>query len=373
MSGWRPLFRARLLEWRNAYRRIGGTAIALLAGGAIAVAAALPVAAARWREPARRISALIDAYAPMLAALAAVHAILLVARCKQRQRDMRRLSWLAAAPIAESTHRRWIVLNVLLAALRHLAIVIAILGAVSLLAGSAASISMSLIAAGFCAGAVVGWYLPPRDDSRREESRYSRRLRSQGSTRPSDRALSHWPIAQAVAWHRPEHSRYVVLAALCAVQGGSSMLVGLCVVITWLLAAYLIVLWQTTLRVGREAAAWLQSTPIGFAQFAWPLARRSLAHQAIGSLVLAGIGLMQGAPPAMTAHLLVLWLALIAGATTISLADSYCRRRSRLKLWLSAAGLAAIEWRQQGGGVAVALLAAVWHVRLATNFRRERA
>lgn len=336
-----------------------------MVGVVAAAVVALMLVAPRLREPALRINALLDGYALVLMALAAIHAVLLVSRRKRQEQEASRMSWLVAAPIDPSARRRWIVLNVLLAASRHFAIVLAVLGVLTLLSGSFAAIPAGLIAAGFCVGALVGWCLPPRDYFQHEESRYSRKLRSQGSIRPSDRALSHWPIAQAFARHRPENSRYILLAALCAVQGGSSMLVGLSVVVTWLLATYLVILLQATLRVGRDAAAWLQSTPLGFVQFAWPLARRSFAHQAIGSLVMSGIGLGQGAPPEMTGQLLLLWLTLVASVTTISLADSYRQQSSHLKLWLTAAGIAAVEWRQQGWGVLLALLAAIWHVRIA--------
>lgn len=365
MSARHPLFRARVLELRSAWRRRGPIAVAALAGGVVAAVAVLVAAASGLRESALGINALLDRYVLVLMALAAIHAVLLVSRLKRQQQESARMSWLVAAPIDDPARRRWIVLNVLLAASLHLGIVVAILAALSLLAGGFAAMPAGLIAAGFCAGAIAGWYLPARGDVRREESRYSRKLRSQGAIRPSDRALSHWPIALAFARHRPENSRYVLLAALCAVQGGSSMLVGLCVVVTWLLAAYLVILLQATLRAGRDAAAWLQSTPLGFLQFAWPLARRSLAHQAIGSLALSGIALGQGAPPEMTAQLLLLWLTLVASITTISLADSYRRHSSQLKLWLTAAGIAAVEWRQQGWGMFLALLAATWHVRIA--------
>lgn len=369
MSALRPFLRARLMELRNAWRRLSPIAVIARVCGVVGAVVVLVLAAPRLREPALRINTLLDGYALILMALAAVHAVLLVSRCKRQQQESCRMSWLVAAPIDDSARRRWIALNVLLAASRHLGVVVAMLGVLALLSGSFVAIPASLIAAGFCAGAIAGWYLPRRDDFRREESRYARRPRSQGSIRPSDWPLSHWPIAQTFAWHRPENARHVLLAALCAVQGGSSMLVGLGVVVTWLLAAYLVVLLQATLRVGRDAAVWLQSTPIGFAQFAWPLMRRSLAHQAIGALALSGIGLWQGAPSEMTGQLLLLWLTLVAGVTAIGLADSYRQLSSRSKLWLTTAGIAAIEWRQQGWGVILALLAATWHVRIAMKAR----
>lgn len=360
MTGRHPIAVSELLQLRSAVRRGGWRIVACLATVLIVMALVFGAYAAECRQAAAVAGRWVDRYALLLSALVAVNAAILVSRSRWRHKHSQQSSWLAAAPIEAASVQRWILLRVLITSLGALAAIEALLFVIGVLAGADVRISHAagLIGGAFVAGCIPGWFARQGRMPAHAGSRYVPR---HGRVIPAG-AFSRWPIAQALAWHRPENSRFVLAAALLAVQGGSTIAVGLGVVGFWLLGTYLVVLLHSTFVVGREAASWLQSTPMSFARFAWPLARRMFVHQAVGSLAASGIGLLLGASPVMLAYLAVLWMTLIGTTTAVSLADSYHRRHPPFKWTLLAAVAALAELRQRGTGIVFALLVAGAHV-----------
>lgn len=162
------------------------------------------------------------------------------------------------------------------------------------------------------------------------------------SMRPDAAALAGWPIAQVLAWSRPENSRYVLVAALLAVQGGSSAIAGLSVVAMYFLASYLAALVSAMTTVARSAAAWLRATPITLMGFVWSVSRRALAHQLIGVALAVGCMLMLGAPIGMAMQVAALWLGLFVSIAGFALVDNYRGRSPLVKIALSIAAFAAL-------------------------------
>ncbi len=370
-----PLLFTWCLKTRNACRRAFATPGRVLG----TLTAAIAVGGLFWwgvaavpHDCVRQVSALLRQYAIALAVMAAIHSLLLVTRTRERATDAHRASWLAAAPLHPRTMGLAILVRTVGIAGLHLALIALPLAGIAILADDLHlnAQSVALVATGFATGGLAGWFLPPRKMQMREASRYAPKLRQAASQRCTDRALAHWPVAQALAWHRPENSRVVVLVALLAVQGGTSIAGGLAVVGAWLLAIHLATLLQAVIHTGPAAARWLRSTPIRFAAFAWALSRRVLLHQSIGTAVAVAMGIVLGAPPLLAIYLGGCWLVLVAMVSAIVLADAYRSRRSGLKLVMSMVAFAAIELREQGWAVPLALVLGLWHVFMAVRSPR---
>jgi hypothetical protein len=324
-------------------------------------------------EPAHTLLSLIQEYGLLTAAVSAVHALLLVSRHRRRLALGFKNSWLVAVPIDQRSVAASIRLRIAVVAMTHLVTIAVPVAAISWIAGEFALglTVMMFVTVAFLVGSMVGWYLRIPDREVLEASRYAPQWhRKAVQVRPSDSALAHWPIALTLSWHRPENSRVALLVALFAVQGGSSIAIGLCVVVSWLVAIYLAMLLQATMQVGRTAASWLRATPIAFVTFAWPIARRAVLHQTFGALLAATGGVVLGLPLAIALYLVATWLAIVVCLTTVSLADSYCFRRSGIKLTLSVATFVGLEVRQHGWAIPCALVMAFWHLRQTTKFSR---
>jgi hypothetical protein len=160
--------------------------------------------------------------------------------------------------------------------------------------------------------------------------------------RPDAAGLSGWPIAQVLAWSRPENSRYVLIAALLAVQGGSSALTGLSVVAMYLVASYLAALLSAMTAVAKSAAIWLRATPITMMGFVWSVSRRALAHQLVGVALAIVCMLLLGSPMSMALQVAALWLGLFISISGFALVDNYRGRSPLVKIVLSIAAFAAI-------------------------------
>lgn len=248
-----------------------------------------------------------------VAALAALSALAFVAKRMRRVRSEAARSWLAAAP--GSKRDRWIA-----TAIRVSWPLVAILGIASMLAmleaadGAVARALLLSLWAGAACGAGVGSVLAMKHPSSRyEASRYAPRTAQATSLAPSLRALSHWPVAQAFAWARPENLRvFAAVVLLLAVQAGSSAVHGLLIVASWLLAAYLAGLLVAVPEAARAAARWLRSTPLSLKQVAGAIGVRALVHQIVGVLVAAfALGAL-GSPPLTTLALCALWVGVVA-------------------------------------------------------------
>jgi hypothetical protein len=138
---------------------------------------------------------------------------------------------------------------------------------------------------------------------------------------------------------------------MLSVQAGSSALGGLAVVAAWLLASYLGALLSAIVQVAGAAAAWLRSTPISFREFAWGIARRAILHQALGTVLAAGLMLVLGAPALMAVQAGGLWLLIVVLVTGAVLADTYRGRSPAIRIALSLAALAALAaiWQLRAG------------------------
>lgn len=296
-----------------------------------------------------------------------IYAAFAVAR-RRRQAETRYAQfWLAAAPIRQ--HSR--ILTILAVSIGPLALQLLAVFLLLALAGAAGGVSPAIvvelsawIAAGASVGAPIGWWSSrwPREADV-EGSRYVAAVKPGIEIRPSSAALATWPLAQVRAWSRPENLRLVLVAALFAVQGGSSAVHGLSVVAIWLLAGYLSGLLTAILHTARAAAVWLRSTPLPFARFAWAIARRALLYQVLGTVLAAGLMILLGAPPLLALYLCALWLTTVLLACSIGLADSYRARLPVVRIALSVATLAAIETHDHGWSIPIAALIAMWQLR----------
>ena len=303
----------------------------------------------------------------MFAAFAFVHAMFLISRERRQRKEAWKQSWLVAAPLSTSRVETWLTLRALATVFLHL---FAAVGVVLSLAFAARRFDETagicgVLAAAFALGALVGCFLPSKAKAVREDSRYAPSARA--SNVVSAEALSRWPIAQALSWQRPENARVTLIIALFAVQGGSSMLVGLAVVSSWLLGIYLVTLMQATLHVSRATVQWLRATPVRFAAFAWPLGKRVLVHQIIGSSTAAALAMAMGLPVITALYLLALWLVIVIFVLCVSLADAFCVRQSGAKLALTLLAAVGIELRHHGWALPGLLMIGAWHVRRATR------
>jgi len=195
---------------------------------------------------------------------------------------------LIAAPIAPESAR--------LADVIHLLAPVATIGAVISLfciitEAPRASTSIGSIVMGMLIGAVLGATAKSdQEGSGVAESRYAR-APAPSTLTPSLEALSHWPIAQVRAWSRPDNARYVLVIALLAVQGGSSIGQGLAVIGLYFFGSFLATSASAWFKVARLAQRWLSSTPIRFHEIVWALSKRTLLYQML-AIVLAAVCLM---------------------------------------------------------------------------------
>jgi hypothetical protein len=291
----------------------------------------------------------------------------LIPRGRRPAAAARARSWLVATPRAPSA-RGVAVLAAILASLvlRWLAAAVLVL-LVSFNAAVALGQSLTLLGlliAGSAAGALLGGLLGSRGGGRaREDSRYTRRPKPNALARPSAAGLSRWPVAQALAWARPENARLLLLAAILSVPGGTGPLAATGLLASWVVVSYLTALLMAVPQVARAASDWLRSTPITFWAFAWPLARRMLLHQLGGTLGGVAVMLLLGTAPLTAIYAGTVWLALVAVVTATSFADCYRARSPRVKITLSILAVLLAEQRAHGWGVALALLLTAFHLR----------
>jgi hypothetical protein len=371
VSGWRrhPLLWANWLAACNAVRRFvhDRRAAGLTIVVSIAVASILGWMLWTSRGFAARAFAIASDYRGLAALLLGLYAALASNSRRAIVTKAHAESWLAATPIRPARVHQSITLTGLLPlAARALAacFIIALLGVLARQSVRQIAEVGAVCGAGMLVGMIVGWWLPRalrvRED---DDSRYLPVPSAAAELAPSLDPLAGWPMAQTRAWSRPENARLILVAALFAVQGGSSALHGLCVVATWLVGAYLSGSLAALVRSAREAAQWLRTTPISFARFAWPLARRTLLRQLAGTVV-ALIGIVGlGSPWGSALYCGVLWLTAVVVIAAISLADSYRGRGSGWKVLLSLSAMAGIESRHRGGSIPLAVALIAWHLR----------
>jgi len=307
-------------------------------------------------------------YGSFVVAASGLYSMSAVSRLIRKAEAARAQSWLAAALRVNDRSASTIAPFIALALLWRYAVTIASARLLSLNSEVSAPQSLrlvTLITIGGVLGSLSAWALSRRARKRLHEgSRYVPRTKHAAQTIPSNAALSHWPIAQAFAWSRPENTRLLLGIALISLPAGMGALGAISVLVTWIIGSYLIALLVAVPCAARSASDWLRSTSIGFWAFAWPLARRALLHQFCGTLTAMGIMLLLGASLPTAVYLGTLWLALAVTAIAISLADCYRSRFRTAKTALSIATALAAEERAQGWGISLALLLTVWHLRI---------
>jgi hypothetical protein len=289
-------------------------------------------------------------YWVLLALVAIIYAASSVSGRRRQLDEAKSHSWLIATPIPPRSLLISHAIRVLLPLLAIAVIVVMFPALVALtndgIAAAAEKVAGAAVG-GLLIGGVIGW----RTGRRRTQpswivpSRYVPRPRVRGpaaSMRPDAAGLSGWPIAQVLTWSRPANSRYVMIMALLAVQGGSSAIAGLSVVAMYFVASYLVALVSATTSVARSAAAWLRATPITLMGFVWSVSRRALAHQLIGVALAVACTVMLGAPIAMALQVAALWLGLFVSIAGFALVDNYRGRSPLVKIALSIAAFAAL-------------------------------
>jgi hypothetical protein len=363
-----PALLSTWLAARNALHR----SLTTSSGMALGTLAIAGTALAIWLAStfSHRLEAFIQfgiAYIGFVPIIAALHAATLVSRRRRHLREQHLRSWLIATVQGFAGSRRAILIGTLASVLMHglaVALTLIIAGILSRTEFADAMQLLVYAVGGLVVGALAGWYLPSMQRrATNEASRYVPKPATGNGLQPRAAALSRWPIAQTLAWNRPENSRIVILVALLSVQAGASIFGGLSVVAAWVIGAYLVGLLRGIVCVGREAAQWLRSTPIAFATFAWSVARRALVHQIIGTAVGAAVITILGSPVSMTLYLAGLWLSVVVMVSAVSLAESYRSRSPALKLALSFAAIVGIESRAHGWAIPFALGLTVWHLR----------
>lgn len=288
----------------------------------------------------------LSEYWVLLVVIAAMYAATSVNQRRRQLAESTSQSWLIATPVPPRSLRISLAIRTLfpLVALTVAVLMFPALVALTTEGMAAAGETVAAAAAGGALiGGVVGWWMGRRaKHSGVVPSRYVPRPRARAITRPDASALAGWPIAQVFAWSRPENSRYVLIAALMAVQGGSSAIAGLSVVAMYFVASYLAALLSSMMTVAKSAADWLRATPITLAAFVWSVSRRALAHQLLGTALAVGVMLLLGAPLGMALQIAALWLGLVISISGFALVDNYRGRSPAVKVALSIAAFAAL-------------------------------
>lgn len=345
-----------LVEWlrlANALKRLRSqwTRQALLVAAAVMTLVVFAATVFSNRFAAAII--LLAEYWILTAAVTAVYAASSVARRRRRIHELHLQSWLIAAPVPQASIHASQAIRTLLPTLAQFVAVASFIPMVDSVAefrGSGKAIVA--IAAGLCVGVVVGWLARvDRFAGRSPASRYVRSPPTR-ALQPTAQGLSWWPIAQVLAWSRPENSRYVLVAALFAVQGGSSAVVGLSVVAMYFIGSYLIALSSALMNVAKSASAWLRSTPMSLCEFVWMLSRRALVHQSAGATLAAAVMWLLGAPLVLALQIAALWLGLVISVSGCALIDAYRGRSPAVKIALSVVAwcmvMAMLQWRSAG-------------------------
>ncbi|MBL8269428.1 hypothetical protein [Steroidobacter sp.] len=366
--GWLRRHPALLVEWLrfvnalSRWREDGRRAAVFVASAVVSISAAVAMVALSL-DSGRHAVGFVDALAKywlLVAVIAAVYAASTVARRRRQVVESQAQSWLIATPIPPSSLRLSHAIRTLFPLVVMFLAVLVAAGVVALASDGATTMSaidsvpnasaivIAAVAGGLLVGGFAGWWAARgRKPAEFAASRYVLRPKASGPLQPDASALAHWPTAQVMAWSRPENSRYLLIIALLAVQGGSSAVTGLSVVAMYFVASYLAALLSAMIKVAEHAAAWLRATPMTLGEFVWALSRRALLHQ-VGGTVLAGVVmLILGSPIEMALQIASLWLVLVLSISGFALIDNYRGRSPAIKIALSVATFAALAMAMQ--------------------------
>ncbi len=330
-----------LSRWRG---EVGRTAV--LAGSFGIVAG---VSLAMLSAHASGLIERLARYWLLVGAVSAIDGWTIVSGRRRRMEESQSQSWLIATPIPAASLRLSIAIRTLLPVVALFVGVGACL-VIGLLFGDAAVSDLARVVAALSAGVLIGcsggWLSAGRGSKSGGSvaSRYvpAPRVRTSDRFEAQAAGLARWPIAQVLSWSRPENSRYVLILALLAVQGGSSALAGLSVVAMYFIASYLGALLSAMTTVAKSAATWLRSTPMSLADFVWSLCRRAFLHQLAGTALAVIFMSLLGSPLAMTFQIAALWLGLVISVSGVALVDHYRGRSPAVKIAISVATLIAL-------------------------------
>lgn len=316
-----------MLAWRNGARRLPGSRQqGLLAAAIGAPVAAILLLLALYGGAAR--AALSALGAPwVVIAVAAIYAVALIAKLKRRTKSRLSRSWLAATPQVDSGGTATTAWLVAIPFVGHFSLAAVAAAALSLNAGvtlDQVARLLALAVLGYTGGALVAWAWPNREPkARHEASRYTRRPRARGELMPNDAALACWPIAQALAWSRPENSRQLLIVALISVPAGTHGLYAVGILAAWALLFYLIAVLAAVAHVARQASLWLRPTPLRVAALAWPITRRAAVHEAVGTFVAMTAMRALGTSWPTVVYIGMLWAAVVTATAAVVFAE--CR------------------------------------------------
>lgn len=306
---------------------------------------------------------------PLLVALAVgLYALLLAMRLRSNLSLEYAQSWLRSTPISARSFAAMIAMRIAI----NIVVQAALTGAIALLfalAARRATVPLLLpLLGGFAIGGVLGAICP--QPSMRQASEASRFvLKAPHNDAPSLEGLSRWPVLAALAWHRPENSRWLFIAAALSVPMGSSALLGVAILAVWSLGSYLLALVRCLSSVAAQAAHWLRPTTISFPRFAWALVRRVLIHQCIGTVIFCAALIAVGANVGDALYVGSVWLSLVCMMSAIGTSRAFLARAPTVRTVASVAAVLATESAARGFGIALSALIALAHVRGGTHAR----
>jgi hypothetical protein len=303
---------------------------------------------------------------------ATLYAMLFVVRRRAHLRAEQSQSWLIAAPIPVRAFRRVTAIRVALAIAGQALLLIALLIGLGF-ANQYAPADLSHAIGGWIIGIALGSFIgaswPQKLAVQRTEASRFVPKASAKPTAPSLAGLSRWPIAKAVAWHRPENSRALFIIAALSVPVGAPALLGIAILAVWTLGSYLIAVMRAVPAVAREASIWLRPTTLPFASFAWAIGRRAFVHQFIGTVLLAAVFVFLGGRIADVVYFAGLWLALTVMIGMIGIRQSYLSLSSSGRTLLCVLLVLAAESRARGWGLPITAILMLAHMRGGTRGR----
>jgi hypothetical protein len=302
---------------------------------------------------------------PLAGLSSALYALLFVARRRAHLRAEHADSWLLAAPIPRRAFVSIAVIRIGLAVSVHALVLVAATMTFGLANHYAIGDLRLLVGAmllGVVAGSILGAVWPVKQVARHEESRFVRKVRNRAML-PSLAGLSHWPIAKAIAWHRPENARVLFIVAALSVPVGTPALLGIAILAVWTLGSYLLAVVRAMPVVAREASIWLRPTMLPFGSFAWAIGARAFMHQAVGTVLLSVVFVSLGGGIADVMYFASLWLAATLMIGMIAIRQSYLSLPSFGRSLLSVLVVLVAESRARGWGLPVAALLAMAHMR----------
>lgn len=363
-----PLLLAQWLACSNRARRLAGYArrnrwllpavlVSVVALGAFIVALAQGYLTHSMFESAYEQRFLV-------AAIGGVYAVLFVLRRRVHVNEGNARSWPRAAPLPSSQWRNDLFVRICGPLLLQWSVLSFVAIVSAMFANTTRGVPIvGWLSGGLGTGLLLGVLWPRRFVQQKSaDSRFVPKVRA-NPFRPSLAGLSRWPVAKALAWHRPENSRFLFVIAALSVPMGTSALMGLAIIAVWSLASYLAALARSVPQVAREASLWLKPTLLPLLPFIWAVMKRAMLHQLLGTIVLSAVFVAVGAEVVAAAYCAVLWLAGSAMSGVVTIRMSFLSRSSIPSLVASTVMFAVAEWRAKGCGLVLVVFVTALYCR----------